>query len=145
LLLISIRSGIDKKKYILSQICWVGSEEKNCILGRKILAPAGSYFLSSETRQALLLTENTLSLDCLIFSRNLANIRLYIWKWEPLDKNILLLNYMPARARIFRPSMQLLSSNPTQQICDNIYLPLFFNLHNNYIYRLNNLFLLLWL
>jgi hypothetical protein len=24
----------------------------------------------------------------------LANIRLYIWKWEPLDKNILLLNYM---------------------------------------------------
>jgi hypothetical protein len=42
-------------KYIFSQICWVGLEENNWILGRKILAPAGSYFLSWETRQALLL------------------------------------------------------------------------------------------
>ena len=53
--------------------------------------------------------------------------------------------YEPAGARIFRLSVQFFSSNPTQQICDNKYLPLFFNLHKNYIYRLNNLFLLLWL
>ena len=53
--------------------------------------------------------------------------------------------YDPAGARIFHLSMQFFSSNPTQQVCDNKYLPLFFNLHKNYIYRLNNLFLLLWL
>jgi hypothetical protein len=53
--------------------------------------------------------------------------------------------YEPAGGRIFHLSMQFFSSNPTQQICDNKYLPLFFNLHKNYIYRLNNLFLLLWL
>ena len=53
--------------------------------------------------------------------------------------------YEPAGGRIFRLSMQFFSSNPTQLICDNKYLPLFFNLHKNYIYCLNNLFLLLWL
>jgi hypothetical protein len=51
--------------------------------------------------------------------------------------------YEPAGGRIFRLSVQFFSSNPTQQICDNKYLPLFFNLHKNYIYCLNNLFLLL--
>ena len=53
--------------------------------------------------------------------------------------------YEPAGGRIFRLSMQFFSSNPTQQVCDNKYLQLFFNLHKNYIFCLNNLFLVLWL